>query len=93
MEIITMAGAAAEAIRRSIFDALVWLRPAVRLVLNWTCYVAFFCVLFIIAMANQQVLPMRVFAGIGLGATLLLWAYDTTIALLAPKGYELVTRL
>ncbi|MBU9680489.1 hypothetical protein KTF37_26930 [Burkholderia multivorans] len=93
MEITTMASTAAEAIRRSVFDALVSVRPAVRRVLNWACYVAFFCFLFIVAMAGQEVLPMRVFAGIGLGTTFLLWAYDTIIALLAPKGYELVTRL
>ncbi len=93
MEISTMASRAAEAIRKSTFDALVWLRPAVRLALNWTCYVAFFCFLFIVAMANQEVLPMRAFAGIGLAATLLLWVYDTAIALLAPKGYELLTKL
>lgn len=42
MEIITMASTAAEAIRRYVFDALVSVRPAVRRVLNWACYVAFF---------------------------------------------------
>ncbi|MEX3614754.1 MAG: hypothetical protein VB141_13600, partial [Burkholderia gladioli] len=93
MEIGESVDRVVEIIRRATFDAFLWLRPAVRMVLNWICYVAFFCFLFIVAFASQEILPMRVFAGIGLGATLLLWVYDTAITLLAPRGYELVTKL